>query len=147
MRQIKKFFRLSVLVAIVSLCSLSATGQTQWETVVNDDVSTISYDTNITDTRSGNHIVWVKTRYKTADWQQYLTRQSGAKRRVVSTKTKAMYDENYNYVMVRDVYGYDKNGRVVFHTGDDTSAGWGPVNASDPLGIVGEYLGNQNEEY
>lgn len=28
-----------------------------------------------------------------------------------------------------------------FDSGDDRSAGWGYVNASDPVGIVGEYLG------
>ncbi len=33
--------------------------------------------------------------------------------------------------------------KVLYRSGDDTSAGWGIVNASDPVGIVGEYLGDQ----
>ena len=31
----------------------------------------------------------------------------------------------------------------LYDSGDDTSAGWGYVNASDPVGIVGEYLDKQ----
>ena len=33
--------------------------------------------------------------------------------------------------------GFGKSSVIV----DDRSAGWGYVNASDPVGIVGEYLG------
>ena len=36
---------------------------------------------------------------------------------------------------------YSKAGKKLYDTGDDRSAGWGYVNASDPVGIVGEYLG------
>ena len=56
------------------------------------------------------------------------------------TKTKAMYDEIYSYVMVRQVQCFNKAGKLLYDTGDDRSAGWGLVNASDPVGIVGEYL-------
>ena len=36
---------------------------------------------------------------------------------------------------------YSKAGKKLYDSGDDRSAGWGYVNASDPVGIVGEYLG------
>jgi len=43
--------------------------------------------------------------------------------------------------MVRQVLLYSKNGKLLYDTGEDSSAGWQYVNASDPVGIVGEYLG------
>lgn len=42
--------------------------------------------------------------------------------------------------MVRQVIAYSKDGKTLYNSGDDSSAGWEPVNASDPVGIVGEYL-------
>ena len=101
---------------------------------------TISYDTNITTDKKGRHIVWVKAVYHTSDWQNYFASEIGSRTPVVTTQTKAMYDEDYNYVMVRQVKCYSKYGKLLFDSGDDTSAGWGIVNASDPVGIVGEYL-------
>lgn len=114
--------------------------QTTWKTVSDDGLVTISYDTNITTDRKGWHIVWVKTVYHTSDWQNYFAEQIGSRTPVVVTRTKAMYDEDYNYVMVRQVKFYSKAGKCLYDSGDDTSAGWGVVNASDPVGIVGEYL-------
>ncbi len=63
---------------------------------------------------------------------------------MTSTKTKAHFSPDYNYVMVRQVLCFSKAGKQIYNSGDDTSAGWGVVNASDPVGIVGEYLGNQD---
>ena len=67
----------------------------------------------------------------------------GSKTPVVTTRTKAEYDEIYSYVRVRQVICYSKAGKKLYDSGDDTSAGWGYVNASDPVGIVGEYLDKQ----
>lgn len=113
----------------------------QWIKVSDDEDVTISYNTNTTTDKSGNHIVWVKAVYHSKEWQMYFARQIGSKSSVVMTKTKAMYDDIYSYVMVRQVQCYYKAGKLLYDSGDDRSAGWGPVNASDPVGIVGEYLG------
>lgn len=112
-----------------------------WNTVSDDEMATISYNTNITTNKSGNHIVWVKAVYHTEEWQKYFTRMIGSKTLVCSTKTKAEYDDIYSFVRVRQVICYSKSGKILYDSGDDTSAGWGYVNASDPVGIVGEYLG------
>lgn len=114
--------------------------QTTWKTVSNDEIVSISYDTNVVTDSNGNHIVWVKAVYHTSDWQNYFAREIGCRTPVAITRTKAMYVENYNYVMVRQVKCYSKEGKLLYDSGDDTSAGWGIVNASDPIGIVGEYL-------
>jgi hypothetical protein len=52
-----------------------------------------------------------------------------------------MYDDRYSSVMVRQIRCFSKAGKLLYDSGDDSSAGWGYVNASDPVGIVGEYLG------
>lgn len=52
-----------------------------------------------------------------------------------------MYDEIYSFAMVRQVQYYNKAGKKLFDSGDDPEGDWGPVNASDPVGIVGEFLG------
>ncbi len=44
--------------------------------------------------------------------------------------------------MVRQVICYSRTGKILYNSGEDDSAGWGLVNASDPVGIVGEYLDN-----
>ena len=36
---------------------------------------------------------------------------------------------------------YNKAGKKLYDSGDDPEGDWGYVNASDPLGTVGEYLG------
>ncbi len=101
---------------------------------------TISYNTNITTTKNGHHFVWVKAVYHTSDWQNYFKNMIGSRTPVVMTKTRAEYDEICSYVRARQVKCYSKAGKLLHDTGDDLSAGWGPVNASDPVGIVGEYL-------
>lgn len=115
----------------------------KWVTIVNDGKSTISYNPNITKDRNGYYVVWVKTIFHTSDWQWYMAEQAGLNTPVSSTKTKAMYTSDFNYSLVRQVLCYNKAGKLLFNSGDDTSAGWFPVNASDPVGIVGEYLYNK----
>lgn len=143
--------RLRCLIALLMLATVAAWGQKKttanpWVKIVDDGTSTIYYNKNIQTTSRGNHVVWVKTIFHTTDWQRYLAQQIGSRVPVYSTKTKAMYDADYNYAMVRQVIAYSKAGKQLANTGDDTSAGWLPVNASDPVGIVGEYLGNQQNE-
>ena len=116
--------------------------KSQWKMVSKDETVTISYNTNITTKKNGEHVVWVKAVYHTADWQMHFARLIGSRTPVVTTKTKALFDEDYNFVMVRQVVAYNKAGKQIYDTGDDGSAGWQPVNASDPVGIVGEYLDN-----
>ena len=141
-----KKLRFIIFLACLLVC---ATGfsQTQksgvknpWKTVSKDEMVTISYNTNITTKKNGEHVVWVKAVYHTSDWQMHFARLLGIRTPVVTTKTKALFDERYSYVMVRQVICYNKAGKQVYDSGDDSSAGWYPVNASDPVGIVGEYL-------
>ena len=113
----------------------------EYEVIRNDEVVTISYGTNIGKTNSGNHVVWVKAEYHDSDWQKFFSSQIGSKTLVATTLTKAWYDEYYASCMVRRVLLYSKAGKLLFDTGEDSSAGWGYVNASDPVGLVGEYLG------
>lgn len=101
----------------------------------------ISYNSNIVKNKSGNHIVWVKAVYHALEWQEYLAKTIGSKILVNTTLTKAEYDDIYSYVRVRQVKCYSKSGKIIFDSGDGTSAGWGFVNASDPVGLVGEHLG------
>jgi len=117
----------------------------QWVKVSDDGEVEIYYNPKITTDKKGQHIVWVKAVYHSPEWKNYFANQIGKRTPVESTKTKAMYDGSYNYVMVRQVQCFSKAGKKIFDTGDDRSAGWGVVNASDPVGIVGEYLGNQND--
>ena len=112
-----------------------------WIRVSEDEMVTISYNSNIVNNKNGNHFVWVKAVYHTPEWQKYFSRMIGSKVPVVTTKTKAEYDEIYSLVRVRQVICYSKAGKQLYDSGDDRSAGWGYVNASDPVGIVGEYLG------
>lgn len=102
---------------------------------------TISYNSNIVNDKNGNHFVWVKVVYHTPEWQKYFSNMIGIKTPVVTTRTKAEYDDIYSLVRVRQVICYSKTGKKLYDSGDDRSAGWGYVNASDPVGIVGEYLG------
>lgn len=113
----------------------------QWVKVSDDEEVEIYYNSKITTDKKGQHIVWVKAVYHTKDWQMYFARQIGSSTPVTMTKTKAMYDDIYSYVMVRQVQCFNKAGKLLYDSGDDRSAGWGVVNAADPVGIVGEYLG------
>ena len=131
----------------MSQTAKKATPQTtQWITVSEDEAVTISYNPKIETDKRGNHIVWVKAVYRATDWQWYFANQIGSSQPVTSTKTKAMYDEDYHYVLPRQVICYNKAGKVLYNSGDDISGGWSPVNASDPVGIVGEFLGGKNEK-
>ena len=141
MKQSKLSFVLLSFLIISSMVYGQSKKPEKWITVSEDEMVTISYNDNITTTKNGNHFVWVKAVYHTSDWQRYFANQIGSRMPVVTTKTKAEYDEIYSYVRVRQVICYSKAGKKLYDTGDDTSAGWGYVNASDPVGIVGEYLG------
>lgn len=138
------WFKFTIL-PLFMLCNMAycqvKTNATEWITVSEDETVTISYNPNITTNKDGNHFVWVKAVYHTPEWQNYFSRMIGRKTPVVKTRTKAEYDEIYSLVRVRQVICYSKAGKKLYDTGDDRSAGWGYVNASDPVGIVGEYLG------
>ena len=124
----------------VAYCQVKAK-TTEWIKVSEDEMVTISYNSNIVNDKNGNHFVWVKAVYHTPEWQKYFSNMIGSKIPVVTTRTKAEYDEIYSLVRVRQVICYSKAGKKLYDSGDDRSAGWGYVNASDPVGIVGEYLG------
>lgn len=115
--------------------------KTEWIKVSEDEMVTISYNSNIVTDKTGNHFVWVKAVYHTPEWQKYFSRMIGTNIPVVTTRTKAEFDDNYSLVRVRQVICYSKAGKKLYDSGDGRSAGWGYVNASDPVGIVGEYLG------
>lgn len=117
-----------------------------WIKISEDECVSIYYDSKLETDKKGNHIVWVKAVYHTIDWQTYFANQIGSRTPVAITKTKAMYDAIYSYVLVRQIICYSKAGKVLFNTGDDYSGGWGLVNASDPVGLVGEYLCKKQEE-
>lgn len=132
------------LFCMLIMCMLSIFSYAQkpasWLCLVDDEISTISFDANnITRDQRGNYVVWVETEFHTLEWQQYMTRTARSKSRVVRTKTKAVYNDIFSDALVRDVYCYDRNNRQVAHR-NEYSRGWAPVNASDPVGIVGEFL-------
>lgn len=133
----------SLLFTIPSFAQTKRASAGEWIEISSDEDVTIFYNSNIVTGKNGNHFVWVKAVYQTPEWQKYFSRMIGSKVPVVTTKTKAEYDEIYSLVRVRQVICYSKAGKKLYDTGDDRSAGWGYVNASDPVGIVGEYLGRQ----
>ena len=145
----KRLFVLSLLAFfMMSANTLYAQSKAQkWVKVSDDEIVTIYYDANITNTKNGEHIVWVKAVYHTPDWQNYFAEMVGLRTPVASTRTKVRFDEDYNYAMVRQVLCYNKAGKQIYNSGDDSSAGWAPVNAGDPVGIVGEYLGDKIRYY
>lgn len=130
-----------LLFGIVVFAQTKKYSTEKWIKVSEDEDVTISYNSNIVTSQNGNHFVWVKAVYHTPEWQNYFSRMIGSRVPVVTTRTKAEYDEIYSYVRVRQVICYSKAGKKLYDSGDDRSAGWGYVNASDPVGIVGEYLG------
>ncbi len=147
-------FRLLLLFCLLLDCGIifaqsSRTNNSeQWVKVHDDDEAvTIYYNSNITTDKRGRHIVWVKAVYHSRRWQNYFAEQIGSGVPVVTTKTKATYDDLYNFVMVRQVQCFNKAGKKLYDSGDDPEGDWGPVNASDPVGIVGEYLGDQMKQY
>ena len=130
-----------LLICIFTYGQVTMTDSDKWITVSDDEMVTISYNSNIVTNKSGNHVVWVKAVYHALEWQEYFARTIGSQILVKTTLTKAEYDDIYSYVRVRQVKCYSKSGKMIYDSGDGTSAGWGFVNASDPVGIVGEYLG------
>lgn len=130
-----------LLICIFTYGQVNMTDSDKWITVSDDEMVTISYNSNIVTNKSGNHVVWVKAVYHALEWQEYFARTIGSQILVKTTLTKAEYDDIYSYVRVRQVKCYSKSGKMIYDSGDGTSAGWGFVNASDPVGIVGEYLG------
>ncbi len=131
----------SLLFTIPSSAQTKRTSADEWIEISSDEDVTIFYNSNIVTGKNGNHFVWVKAVYHSPEWQNYFSRMIDSKTPVVTTRTKAEYDEIYSLVRVRQVICYSKAGKKLYDTGDDRSAGWGYVNASDPVGIVGEYLG------
>jgi len=113
---------------------------TQWVKVRDDQMATIYYDKKIQKNRRGNNVVWVKAIFHDPEWQNYLASQIGSRTPVSWTKTKAEYDGAYYTVQVRQVMAYSKANKLLYNSGDGGEAEWGYVNASDPVGIVGEYL-------
>ena len=130
-----------MLIGILTYGQTKKTNAEKWVEISDDEIVTISYNSNITTGKDGNHFVWVKAVYHALEWQEYLANQIGSKQRIAMTRTRAEYDGIYSLVRVRQVLCYNKSGKLIFDTGDGTSAGWGYVNASDPVGIVGEHLG------
>ena len=129
-----------IFVSVISSAQTKKEDAGQWKTISDDEEISISYNTSITTSKNGNHFVWVKAVYHTPEWQRYFADMIGIRTPVVTTRTKAEYDEIYSYVRVRQVKCYSKAGKLLYDSGDDRSAGWYPVNAGDPVGIVGEYL-------
>ena len=142
----KKLILPVLLLVTTNLIWGQKTKESSWIKISEDEGVSIYYDSKLETDKKGNHIVWVKAVYHTIDWQTYLANQISSKTPVVMTKTKAMYDPIYSYVLVRQVICYNKAGKILFDSGDDYSGGWGLVNASDPVGLVGEYLYEKQEK-
>lgn len=142
MKHIRILFTfLSILIVTTIFAQQSKKPEEKWIKVHDDEEAVaIYYNPKIVTDKAGNHIVWVKAVYFNEEWQRYFADMIGSRSLVYTTKTKAKYDKDYNYVMVRQVLAYSKTGKLLHNTGEDSSAGWGLVNASDPVGIVGEYL-------
>ena len=138
------FILISVIVSSAYAQTKNGAKANNWIKVSEDETVTISYDSNIVTSKNGNHCVCVKAVYHSPEWQNYFTDMIGSRTTVVSTRTRAEYDGICSAVRVRRVICYSKAGKVLYDSGDDTSASWGYVNASDPVGIVGEYL---NDKY
>lgn len=133
-----------ILVLTLSVMSAVCVAQprdAEYRVISSDEVVTISYCTDIKEVNDGDHQVWVKADYHASEWQNYFASQVGLRTPVFTTLTKAWYNSYYALCMVRRVLLYSKSGKLLYDTGEDGSAGWGYVNASDPVGRVGEYLG------
>lgn len=146
-----KTFILSAILCIIATFSGFAQAPNHadaslWQTISDDDIVTIAYSKKITTDKNGYHYVWVKADYHWEEWQNYFSNTVGISTPTAFTITRAQYSDDYNFAIVRQVLLYNKSGRQLFDTGDDRSAGWLPVNASDPVGIVGEYLGDEHRK-
>lgn len=145
--------RLLLYISILVLCLSKSysqipkyTDKSQWIVISDDDIVTIAYSKSISTDKKGYHYLWVKADYHWKEWQDYFSEMIESNTPVKITITKAQYTEDYNFAMVRQILLYSQSGRLLHDTGDDRSAGWLPVNASDPIGIVGEYLGDIEKE-
>lgn len=118
----------------------------QWVEVLDNGDATIYYRTDIVTNKKGNKIVWVKVNYHTHSYQLYLANMINSNTPVTTTKTKAEYTFDYGKVMVRQIMCYSKSGKLLYNSGDDTSAGWGYANTNDPLSVVAVYLLNKLNE-
>ena len=132
-----------LLFLLVGLIGIAQPKGMKYKELSSDDIATISYGTTIIERPSGEHIVWVKVVYHDPVWQEYIASSAGIRIPVQTTLTKVWYDPYYSLCMVRQVLLFSKEGKLLYNTGEDSSAGWGYVNASDPVGIVGEHLGEQ----
>lgn len=112
----------------------------EWEDVYVDNDLIVSYNLYYDEDRNGNQIIWVKTVFQTEEWQWRMAQQAGLNTPVAYTKTKVMYTPDFFYSMVRQVICYNKDGKRIYNTGDDRSAGWYPMDSTEPIGMVGEYL-------
>lgn len=130
-----------LLFLFISIPMISQPKEMKYMVIHSDESVTISYGTSIAQTKSGYHVVWVKADYSDPEWQRYFAIMADIDIPVYTTLTKVWYDSIYSFAMVRQVLLYSKNGKILYDTGEDSSAGWQYVNASDPVGIVGEYLG------
>ena len=142
-----KFLILLSSICLLGISSLAQTRKTspqaQWIKVLDNGDATIYYRTNIATNNKGQHIVWVKVNYQSSIYRMNFAQMIGSNTPVYSTKTKALYSADYSKVMVRQIFCYDSNGRQLYDSGDDDSAGWGYANSNDPLSIVGNYLMNK----
>ena len=139
-KSFNKYIAGLVLLVLPIICAAQPKNA-EYKVISSDETLTVSYCTNITQINSGDHVVWVKADYHTSDWQNYFASQVGLTTPVYTTVTKAWYNSYFALCMVRRVLLYSKSGKLLYDTGEDGSAGWGYVNASDPVGMVGEYLG------
>ena len=134
---------LSVLANAVSAQSGNASAKPKWVVFFDNGDMTIAYLSNISTTEDGNKIVWVRVNYHTFSDQLHFAKIIRSSIPVAITKTKAEYSFDYGMVMVRQVMCYSKKGKLIFDSGDDTSAGWGYANSNDPLSIVAVHLLNK----
>ena len=142
---LRKLLFIFVTLLVGIYCSSQNRGNKSsiWKTISKDETVTISYNLNIVHSKNGSHFVWVKAVYHTPEWQSYFANTIGSRTPVVTTHTRAEYDGIYSLVGVRQVICFSKTGKKLYDSGDSRAAGWGYVNASDPVGIVGEYLEKQ----
>lgn len=137
------FLLLLVMSMNLALAQKNNASSAHWVEVFDNGDATISYRSDVTTNKKGQHTVWVKAVYHSALYQMSFAQMIGSSSPVLSTQTKALYSLDYSQVMVRQVICYGKVGRVLYNSGDDTSAGWGYANSDDPLSIVGNYLLNK----
>lgn len=134
---------LNVLAGTVSAQSGRASAKPKWVVIFDNGDMTIAYLSNISTNEAGNKIVWIRVNYHTFSDQLHFAKIIRSSIPVAITKTKAEYSFDYGMVMARQVLCYSKKGKLIFDSGDDTSAGWGYANSNDPLSIVAVHLLNK----